>query len=432
MGGVDGGAGEVNRPDSEDRGSVPTQPSAASNVLRVSLGIGLAGLGSFLLLAVAARAMPADQFAVLATWWALANLVAMVFVVLELYLPQAYVQRVAAAGDPGPLVAATVRLAAWGLLVVVLVALVGAPVLADRLFGGDRALVALVVAFSCAAVMQAVQRGVAAGRGRFWAVTAQLGADGVLRAGGPIALAATGQATPRTVAASLVAAAVVGLVAASPVVRGWFRWRTHGEALPWRPVGLLLPATAVPQLLNNGPVPLLAAAGNVPAGPLGAFAGAVTLSRLPTFFSGAVYGPVVNPLSRAIETGDRAGYRTALVRAASATAGAGLAFVLAFVAVGPWLLRLYLGSGYEVSRQVLALLAVTSALMFVATVAQAGLVASRRWGVTALAWAAAAGTFVAVLLVLGPYPEAAAGASAAGMTVATVWMGWAALAARRR
>ena len=74
--------------------------------------------------------------------------------------------------------------------------------------------------------------------------------------------------------------------------------------MPLRPLLLLLVGTAGPLLANNGSVPWLRSTDAVSPHVLGAFAGAVTLSRIPTQFVSAVLSPLLAHLSESVERAD--------------------------------------------------------------------------------------------------------------------------------
>jgi O-antigen/teichoic acid export membrane protein len=168
--------------------------------------------------------------------------------------------------------------------------------------------------------------------------------------------------------------------------------------VPVRPLVFLLIGAVGPLLANNGSVPWLAGTHAVDAYTLGAFAGAVTLSRIPTQLVSAAFGPLLAQLAHCVETGDRATFRHLQRSADRAGWALALVFVAGFAAVGPWVLQVYLGPGYDLPVLTLVLLASASGLMFVTVVRQASLAALDRWATIAAAWVVGTIAFAVVLV----------------------------------
>jgi len=310
-----------------------------------------------------------------------------------------------------------VRLEAVMLVAMVVVAAVGASWARDRLFGGSSALVWAAIAYSVVAAAQSLQRGVAIGRGRFPVVAIQLASDGSSRLLLCAAIAVGHGTSPVLFAAALCVSAAVGAVVAAARMSGWFAWSIRADlAVPWVPLIWLSPAILVPLVINNATVPWLSAGGQVSAHELGAFAGAVTLSRILTLLVGAAYGPVLNPLSNAVEAGDLSRFRKVHRGAASVAGLAGFIYAGALWSLGPWLLRLYLGPSYVLGRNVFAVLALGSAFMFLSVVEQASLVALSAWRGVAVGWLIGFAVF-AGFLASGLAPI---GAASLAMTMAAV------------
>ncbi len=100
--------------------------------------------------------------------------------------------------------------------------------------------------------------------------------------------------TVATLGLACITAAAVSLLVAGRRVEGWLApLRLRGREAAVKPLVLLLIGSIGPLLANNGSVPWLAATHSVDAYTLGAFAGAVTLSRIPTQFVSAVFSPLL-------------------------------------------------------------------------------------------------------------------------------------------
>ena len=91
---------------------------------------------------------------------------------------------------------------------------------------------------------------------------------------------------------------------------------------------------------------------------LGAFAGALTLSRIPTQFVSAVDEPAPGaPVRGRRSAGDEAAFRRVLARTEVLTAALGVAYVVAFAVLGQLALRLMLGPDFSLDVANLAVLA---------------------------------------------------------------------------
>jgi O-antigen/teichoic acid export membrane protein len=215
----------------------------------------------------------------------------------------------------------------------------------------------------------------------------------------------------------------VGQKSADAVLMGAPRLRGSEAAIA--PLLYLLVGSVGPLLANNGSVPWLAGTGDVNAYTLGAFAGAVTLSRIPTQFVSAAFSPLLAHLSQSVEDGDETTFRH-LRRSADFTASIlGVVFVGFFALAGTWVLTVYLGPGYELSTPYLAVLAAASSAMFIAVVQQASLAALDKWSRIAIAWGAGTLAFLVVLVLPVSSLARATVAPLAAVAVALAWMAFA-------
>lgn len=394
----------------------------ATGALTVAAGLTVTGLGTIVMMALSARSLPAPEYAAFAVWWTLSTLLGMSFGVFESYLARLVVADVAAGRDSRRVTGLMLGRAMIGAAAVAGVLLGLAPWLASRLLDGNLAAALLVPVYVMLAGGQALQRGSATGHGRFSAIAGQLVTDGLARAGLSVALIATGRDSQTSLALGACLAAAASLLVGS---RMWPRWlarpRIRDKRVSNRPVGYLLIGAVGPLLANNASVPWLAGTHSVNAYTLGAFAGAVTLSRLPMQFVSAAFAPLLTQLSHCVETDDESTFRRLLRLAEVSVWGLGLVFVAGFTVLGPWVLGVYLGPGYDLSVAALATLAVASGLMFVAFVQQASLAAMDRWSMIAMSWACGAAMFLLVLVLpLNTLARATAAPLAAVLTALAV------------
>jgi O-antigen/teichoic acid export membrane protein len=388
----------------------------------VALGLAGAGAGTLGMFALAARGLPADQYAAFAVWWTIGTLLGFTFGVFEAYLARLVVTDLAAGRDPS---AVTGDLAGRALQTAVAMsaacALLAFP-LAGTFFGDSVAAALLLPLFLSLTAAQAVQRGVATGHRRFGAVAGQLGTDGILRAAFLAVLMATGTATLVTAIAAACAASLLALLVGDRLCPPWRvrpSWSRH--RVPAKPLLLLLVGAVGPVLANSGSAPWLAAVGEQSPTTIGAFVGALTLSRLPTQFVAAAFGPLLAELSHAVEAMDERRYRQLQRGADAACAAIAMVFVLGFALLGQQALAIYLGPEFELPVATLALLAAASGLMLSAVVRQAGMVAMDGLNTIAAAWTAGAGALlVTLLLPLEPLTRAAAAPLAAVLVALVV------------
>lgn len=391
----------------------------------IAVGLVFAGGGSVAMLAMTARALRPVEYAAFAVWWTVATLLATAFGVFEAYLARLVVTEVAAHRDPRPVSGQVLGRAQLMALALGAGSLLASPVLARSLFHGHLPLALLLAVFVLLGALQSVQRGAATGLALYRTVALQLTTDGLLRAGITGGLIATGVRDPAAFAAGACVAALVSLVVADRGSSVWrARPRRRGPVRTFRPVALLLVGAVGPLLANSGSAPWLAAFGDQSARTVGAFVGALTLSRVPSQFIAAAFGPLMTSLSHAIEADDVEGFQRLQRKADRATALVCLAFVAAFGLLGPRVLRVYLGEGFRLSSWVMVLLAAASGLMLSAVVRQAGLAARGQWNEIALAWSLGAVAMGSVLLLPIPALTRAAGAPVAAVAVALAVLVW--------
>ncbi len=392
----------------------------AGGTLLVAVGLGLMGIGTVGTMALTARSLPATDYAAFAVWWTVATVLGTSFGVFEAYLARLVVADRVAGRPVTPVVGAM-----SGRAIVVIVALtaavgVTAPTLSRLLFDDHLGAALLLPLFTAIAAAQAIQRGVMTGQQNFRAVAAQLSCDGVVRLLLAGLVVAVGLDSVVTLALVCCASSASSLVVGGLLCPQWAARPRRGREVATRPILYLLAGSVGPLLANSGSVPWLAGTGAVDVYTLGAFAGAVTLSRIPTQFVSAVFSPLLTQLAQTVESGDQETF-TLLRRSAALVAVAlGIGYVAAFALLGPWLIRVYLGPGYALERPYLAVLAAASSLMFVAVVSQAGLAALNRWPRIGVSWGLGTLGFLAVLLLPGDQLWRASTAPLVGVLTALV------------
>lgn len=391
-------------------------------MLTVAVGLAMTGLSTLVVMSLTARSLRPSEYAAFAVWWTVVTLLGTSFGVFETYLARLLVADAAAGRDPRGTIGVLLGRAASASALLTGALFAFSPLLADLLFAGSTALAVLLPVAVALSAAQALQRGAATGQQRFGAIAGQLMTDGVLRTLLTIALIASSSDSLLTLALATCVASSASLPLASRLIPVWLAMpRVRDASFPSRPLVYLLAAAVGPLLANNASLPWLAATGSQDPLVLGAFAGALTLARLPTQFVSAAFSPLLAHLTHAVEIGDRVTFRR-LRRLALGTASAlGLIFALGFAAIGDWLLGVYLGDRYSLAVWALAMLAAASGSLFVAYVEQASLAAQGAWPRITTAWLVATATFVVVLVL--PVDELARASAAPLMaTLAAVAM----------
>lgn len=368
-----------------------------TGVVLVGAGFVSVGAGSAVAMAAAARALDPAHFATFVTWWTFANLLGLLFAVVEGYLPRLLLTTRSEGNDETPVLATYTYGVIGGTSTLAVVVLASASWLVPTLLGGSVTLLALAVAYVGTLAMQSLQRAVSASRESFSGFTVQLGLDGLLRGAGAVLLAAGGATSAATFAALLCGAAAAGVVAATATSGRWLVLRRPLAATPLRPLAILSLASMSPLLTNNAGVPWLSGVGDVRPEAVGSVAGALTLSRLPTLLVGAAYAPLLAPLARAVVARRRADFEALHQRARCGVVLGALVFVAAFTFLGPWLLPVFLGSSYQLAAWKLAAMAGGSGFMFICVVEQAAVIALSAFSWVAAGWGLALISFVLVL-----------------------------------
>ena len=370
----------------------------AGGALVMTIGLGLAGLGTIGMIAIAARALPSAEYAAFVVWWTVATLLANVFGVFEAYLTRLVTGDSAHSRDARPVTALLTGRAVVAWIVLAAVLLAAAPFLASELFADTLAAALLLPVFLLLTGAQSIQRGYANGHRNFVATAGQLSSDGLLRIGFVGALVALGQDSLTAFAMGACAGRRRGATSRlGPRPRLADVAEARGPGVATAPIIYLLIGSTGPLLANNGSVPWLASISSVDDVTLGAFAAAVTLSRIPTQFVTAIFAPLLSHLGHAVEIDDRATFQHLRRTAEVGASVAGLLYIVAFGVLGPWVLALYVGPKYELGTAYLVVLAAASSGMFVAVVQQACLAAVDRWPRIAVSWVIGTVAFVLTL-----------------------------------
>lgn len=390
----------------------------------VALGVTASGIGTLVMLGVSAHGSSVSTFATVATWWVLATLVAYPFGVFETYLTRLVVTDRARGRSPRASVATMTGRAGALALVMAAIGTALDPVLRNGVFRDVPGLGPFLGLFCLIGALQALVRGYAAGTGRFGTVSLQLSLDGVGRA---VAVTVVVVLRPDDVYAQVTAiclgAGLSVVLAALRCPEWWNRPRWSNGAVGHTEVVVLLVGAIGPILINNLSVPWLSHV-DVRAALVGAFSGALTLSRVPVQLAGAAFGPLLTEISHLVESGDRTTLRRMTLRASALAAAVAAVFVIGFTLLGPWVLTRFIGARYQLPTWVFLELGAATGVMLVAVVMQSRVAAQERWIPLAASWMLGAVVFVAVLALPLPVLVRAAVSPLAAVVAALLALVW--------
>ncbi|MET9687960.1 hypothetical protein ABZY81_05710 [Streptomyces sp. NPDC006514] len=310
----------------------------------VAGGTAVLGAASYIHLAVAGQSLAGADSAEMAGVSVLWTLVMSVGIGLFFPIEQELTRIVAARAVRGEGAAPVLRKAGLltaGVLAVVLGALVlFAGPIADRLFQGDRALVAVLGAAFTGMALCYLTRGVLAGTGRFTAYGSQLAIDGGMRIALAFACAVAGLHSALAFSLILVVAPFVALLATLSPTRGAVRPGgpiTTRELV--RGLGPLTASTLLAQVVVNAAVMSTQLLEPTRTELISGLLSALVLARIPLFVFGSLQASLLSGLSSVVAGGDHQGFARMLRKAGLVVLGLGVVGGVPAVLIGPWLIE---------------------------------------------------------------------------------------------
>ncbi len=370
---------------------------------RLSLAMVASGVLTYAFQVLAARSLGPDAYGDIAVLWAAMFLMVVVlFRPVEQTMSRTIVERRAKGEETRSVVRSGLLVTAGVLVVVALLFAVGWTAMADRLFGGEDIMVALLLAGIGAYAAQYLVRGLLGGLRWFNGYAICLVADGAARV--LVALPLLFVASQGIAGAALVAAAIGGALV--PVLYRRRRLTELGHDGPGEPFQLraalrfAAPAGVVAGadqlLVNGGPLLVILAEGAGHGKEAGIVFAATMLVRAPVYvFQGMATSLLAN-ITHLEATGDTGGLHRALVRAAGFLLVLGFLIVVGTAAIGPDTLQLLFGDEFQATRTELALLGAGTGVYLAAATCSQALLALDRVGKAAVAWSITAVVFVAV------------------------------------
>jgi O-antigen/teichoic acid export membrane protein len=372
----------------------------------IGLWLIVAGVTAYLFLALSGRALGSNRYSALAVLWVIAFTAAPgFFQPLEQEIARAIAARRARRVGTLPVIeraAVTGGVLALGLVVVILIAALVSP-LVDSLFKGQSLLVWALAIMLLGYLAEHMTRGVLAGYDRFGPYGLLVGSEGILRLVACIVFVVVGveSAGPYGL---LIALAPFAAVAIS--LRGQKGLVEPGPPASWKEIsaniGLLVAGSALALALLNAAavVVQLLASSSESEKTSWIFAG-MLLSRVPLYFFQAIQATLVPELSEQRGAGEREAFRAGLRKLTVAVIVIGAASAIGSALLGPWAVRTFFGSDFQLDARDMALLGFGSALYMLALTFGQALIALEHHGRYALAWVIGVIAFLVTVVISG-------------------------------
>jgi O-antigen/teichoic acid export membrane protein len=379
------------------------------------------GLLAYAFLVLGAQVLGTQNYWQLAVFWAgLFLVVVVLFRPLEQTLSRGIADRLARGEEVRTVLRAVVAIYLALATGVVVIGVAAREPIADRLFGGDETMVFLLLAGIGGYGLAYLMRGITGGMGWFAGFGLLLVTDGIvlLTSAVPLAIWA-----PDLLPVAVVLAGIAGALV--PLVRGRRRIRAlvvtgPGERFRRRsalafagPASVIAASDTI--LVNGGA--LLVVLGSGASGGVAAsvvFA-ATMLVRVPGFLVQGLAASLLSNLTHLQAVAQSRAFRRAVAQAATGMVAAGAVLLLGALALGPELMRLVYGPGFDAGRAELALLAAGVGPYLACGAYSQALLALDRGREAAAAWAVSALLFIGIYATL---PWTQLGRIAVGFLVA--------------
>ena len=372
----------------------------------IGLWLIVAGVTAYLFLAISGRALGSNRYSALAVLWVLAFTAAPgFFQPLEQEIARAIAARRARRVGTLPVIeraALTGGLLAVGLVVVILVAALVSP-LVDSLFKGQSLLAWALAIMLVGYLAEHMTRGVLAGYDRFGPYGLLVGSEGILRLVACIVFVVIGveDAGPYGL---LVALAPFAAVAIS--LRGQKGLVEPGPPASWKEIsaniGFLVAGSALAlALLNAAAVVVQLLSSSSESDKTSWIFAGMLLSRVPLYFFQAIQATLVPELSEQRGAGEREAFRAGLRKLTIAVIVIGMASAIGSTVLGPWAVRTFFGSDFQLSARDMALLGFGSAFYMLALTLGQALIALEHHGRYAFGWVVGVVAFLVTVLVGG-------------------------------
>jgi O-antigen/teichoic acid export membrane protein len=368
------------------------------------------GVAAYAFLAIANRALGADEASGLSALWALAFLVGPgACLPIEQEVSRAVAARRAGGIGSGPVVRTASVAAATLAGILAVAALAAGPALVSELFTDQVLLLAGFVALLVGYAGEYLARGVLAGNERFGPYGRLLGGEAVARVVGAAVLALVGVAAAGPYGLVVGIAPFVGIAVALGRPADRHGLAPAGPPAPWhelsRALGWLLAASLLAQVLvNAGPVLVQLLGGDQDEAATSRFLASLVIARVPIFLFQAVQAVYLPRLSGYAGQGAAAQLTADLRRLGGAVGALCVVATLGAALLGPTVVRIAFGAEFALGSTDLAMLAAASSIYLLALTFAQALIALQHQARVALGWAVGvvalvSGTFLSTDLV---------------------------------
>jgi O-antigen/teichoic acid export membrane protein len=381
----------------------------------MAAGLGVFGLAGYLFVTLTGRTLNTSQANLAVNFYFVLNIVGPgIFYALE----QVTSRSVSAAVATGQTLRPVVRRMATGgaglTAAVVAGLLLMSPYVLPKTLGGDSALFLGILATPVVLAVLSLVRGVLGGLQRFTGYAATLMVEGGARLAVCVVLVAAHAPSAWMFGVGFL---LSSLVAAAS---GWFWLRPAPAGSPGEvpAVAKALAALAVANLLaqllpNLAPLVVSSRLGAESVVAL-TFAQAVVIARIPMLAFFPIQTMLLPALTTAVARGDFGFVRRRITLTLGAVVAVGAVYALAFVGLGPWVLRTFMATRTDLDTLVLVLLAVSTVVLIAAFAVQPALVALGKDRTITIGWGV--GTAITMALAVVPFdaPTVAAAAQVVG------------------
>ena len=368
--------------------------------LTVAVGLVVAGLASYVYIALVGRSLDEEHAAsVLACWFLVYTFGPGCFMPLEQEIGRALAARRVTGAPAWPVVGQAARLGALGAGVLVLAGLIAAPVLLHVLDGSALLVVATLLGLVGYAVAH-VARGSLAGVGRFDSYAWLIAVEALFKVAFVGVVLALGV---RDVGWIGLPIGLAPFVAVAWAVRDRPVRRSADPLAPVAEVSTSLAVLLAGSLLslvqlNLGPLAASVLAGEAQRADAGRFSKIFVVSRVPVFFFQALQASLLPKLANLAGQGRHRDFRSGLTRVAGVVAVVAASAIVGAALLGPWAVKVMFGSDIDVTRLDIALLAAAAGGYMLAVTLSQALVALGALGRSALGWLPGLFVFVVVAL----------------------------------
>ena len=365
----------------------------------VGSGLVIAGIASYLFLAISARALGPDLFAPLSVMWVITFLAGPgFFLPVEQEVTRALAHRRANGVGGGPVIVRAAKLGGILAAILVVVSLIFSPLIVKHLFDGYWWLFVGFLLGLVGYYAGHLGRGTFSGMGRFGAYGLYMGSEGVIRMAFCVALASVGV---KAVGAYGIAVGIPPLLAVALAVRRERNLYEPGPEAPWGEVSsnlgwLLAGSVLAAFMVNAGPIAVTILATPDQKSLAGKFTTSTVIARVPLFLFQAVQASLLPKLALLVGAGRFTDFRAGLRRLLTAVSGLGVAAIVGAFLIGPLVVRILFGPDYDLGRRNLTMLAASAALYMVAITMSQAIIALHGHARVAIGWAVGVVVFVVV------------------------------------